>query len=72
MSRRRLIRPSPDPTAPPRVDPRRLIKLRERLTIARRGFQRWLARLKRAGNAIAKQQTQIARLERQIKILEES
>jgi len=71
MPRRRIIRPAAVP-APAPLNQRRLQKLRERLEAARRGFQRWLARLKRAGNAVAKQQTQIARLENQMKKLEET
>ena len=71
MARRRIIRPVAMP-APSPANSRRLQKLRERLEAARRGFQRWLARLKRAGNAVAKQQAQIARLEKQLRQLEQS
>ena len=70
MARRRIVRPSTPPA--PAVDSRRVQMLQERLEMARRGFGRWLARLKRACNAIAKQQTQITRLERQIQKLEEN
>lgn len=69
MTRRRIVRPNAVPTV---IDPRRVQKLQQRLQIVRRGFERWLARLKRACNAVVKQQTQIARLERQIRKLEGS
>ena len=70
MSRRRIVRPTPPPA--PAADPRRVEKLQLRLEVARRGFGRWLSRLKRACRAVEKQQTQIARLEKLIHKLEES
>ena len=70
MSRRRIIRPTAPPA--PLANPRRAQKLQQRLEAARRGFARWLVRLKRACNAVAKQQSQIARLEKLIRKLEES
>lgn len=70
MSRRRIVRPPAPPI--PAVDHRRLEKLQVRLEDARRGFARWLSRLKRAFRAVEKQQGQIARLERQIQKLEET
>jgi hypothetical protein len=66
---RRIIRPTPLPA--PRVNPRRRQQLNDRLETARRGFIRWLTRLKRACRAVEKQQAQIARLERHIQKLEE-
>jgi len=70
MARRRIIRPVHVSVITP-ADSRRLLKLRAELESARRLFQRWLARLKRAGNAVAKQQARIARLEKQLRLLEE-
>ena len=70
MARRRIVRPSPPPALA--ANPRRAQRLQVRLETARHGFARWLARLKRACNAVAKQQAQIARLERQIQRLEET
>ena len=70
MSRRRIVRAALPPA--PAADPRRVEKLQLRLEVARRGFGRWLARLKRACNAVAKQQSQIARLEKLIHKLEDS
>lgn len=70
MARRRIVRPAQPPAPAP--TPHRARRLQERLERARRGLVRWLARLKRACNAVAKQQAQIARLERQIHKLEES
>lgn len=70
MARRRIVRPVPPPARTP--NPHRAQKLQERLEVARSGLVRWLARLKRACNAVAKQQAQIARLERQIQKLEGS
>ena len=46
-------------------------RLRQRLEAERRALARWLARLKRAFNAIVKHQQSIARLERQIRKQEE-
>jgi len=59
---RRIVRPLP-PT-PARPLPCRHGKLQSRLEAARRGFQRWLSKLKRACRAVEKQQSQIARLEK--------
>lgn len=55
-----------------RASDHRILKLRERQEDARRGLGSWMVRLKRASNAVGKQQTQIARLERLIRQLEET
>lgn len=70
MARRRIVRPTlPSASV---VNPARTQRLQQRLEEARRGLGRWLARLRRACNAVAKQQSQIARLEKRIHKLEES
>ena len=68
--RRRLVRPpsTSSPTQPQR--PQALPKARARLTQARNALARWMTRLKRAFNAVMKEQRAIARLERQIRTLE--
>ena len=70
MARRRIVRPTPLPVLA--TNPLRTQRLQQRLETARRGFQRWMVRLKRACNAVAKQQSQIARLEKLIHKQEES
>jgi hypothetical protein len=68
--RRRLVRPPANstPTRSPR--PQALQKARTRLEQVRAALTRWMTRLKRAFNAVDKQQRVIARLERQIRTLE--
>ncbi len=67
---RRIVRPVAPPP-PSRLPSRRQLRLQTRLDAARRGFERWLGRLKRACRAVAKHQAQISRLERRIHQLEE-
>jgi hypothetical protein len=67
--RRRLLRPDlPPPSTPPNSI--QLQKLRCKLAKEHAGLARWLTRLKRAVNAVAKHQRRLARLERQIARLE--
>ena len=64
--RRRVLRPTRE--APP-FDPQRerqIVRRRVRLEQERAGFDRWMARLRRAGNEVAKRQKTIARLEREL------
>lgn len=66
--RRRLLRPVLTNVA----EPQRISRLSRqqarlsRLEQERKGFDRWLTRLKRACRAVEKHQTRIARLERQL------
>ena len=69
--RRHLVRP---PVQPSTAHPKRqqaLQKARTRLLEARQALARWMTRLKRAFNAVLKQQRAISRLERKIRTLEE-
>jgi hypothetical protein len=63
--RRRLVRP-PIPPA----NERQIQKARIKLDRERTGLVRWMSRLKRAFNAVQKQQQRIGRLERRIRQLE--
>lgn len=62
--RRRVLRPpSPTPSPDPprsRVVERRRVQLEQE----RGAFDRWMSRLRRAGNEVAKRQKKIARLQR--------
>lgn len=71
IPRRRLIRPpTPPDHALPETDPY-LRKLRSRLDSERSALARWMTRLKRACNTVAKIQHHMTRLERQITQLED-
>jgi hypothetical protein len=70
LPRRRLIRPAPLP-APNAERDRQVQKLRERLTHERTALARWQTKLKRAFNSVEKIQKKVARIERQISVLEE-
>lgn len=67
--RRRVIRP---PTASTRSPSRRLSALRTRLDREQEALARWMTRLKRAFHSVEKHQLKTARLERQIRTLEET
>ena len=67
--RRRVIRPQPPP---PSVASLRLPRLRARLDEEQQGLARWMAKLKRAFHSFEKHQLRTARLERQIRQLEET
>ena len=67
--RRRVIRPLP---LPPSVASLRLPRLRARLDEEQQGLARWMAKLKRAFHSFEKHQLRAARLERQIRQLEET
>ena len=67
--RRRVIRP-PQPV--PTVNSRRLSTLRTRLDEQQQSLARWMSRLKRAFHSFEKFQQKAARLERQIRTLEET
>jgi hypothetical protein len=70
LPRRQIVRSAPTPTSDPdRL--RRLQRLRNRLEQERAAFTRWMPRLKRAFNAVAKSQLKIVRLERQITQMED-
>ena len=69
MPRRRVIRP-PQPV--PTVTSRRLSTLRTRLDEEQQSLARWMSRLKRAFHSFEKFQQRTARLEKQIRILEET
>jgi lipid II:glycine glycyltransferase (peptidoglycan interpeptide bridge formation enzyme) len=70
LPRRRLIRPAPLPVPHANRD-RQVQKLRERLMHERTALARWQTRLKRAFNSVEKIQKKVARIERQISVLEE-
>jgi hypothetical protein len=70
IPRRRLIPPALPDSLHPDTDPY-LQKLRSRLNSERTTLARWMSRLKRACNTVAKTQTHITRLERQIAQLED-
>ena len=63
--RRRVLRPVRTTVADPQRSAQQQARL-SRLEQERKGFNRWLARLKRAFHALEKHQTRIARLERQL------
>ena len=67
--RRRVIRP-PQPV--PTVTSRRLSTLRTRLDEEQQSLARWMSRLKRAFHSFEKFQQRTARLEKQIRTLEET
>lgn len=61
--RRRVLRP--ERTSEPREPSPRLIARRQsQLQQERDGFERWMTRLRRAANEVARRQKRIARLER--------
>ena len=63
--RRRVIRP-------PHVASRRLSILRTRLDEEQQALARWMSRLKRAFHSFEKYQQKVARLEQQIRTLEDT
>ena len=63
--RRRVLRPVRTITAEPQRSAQQQARL-SRLEQERKGFNRWLTRLKRACRAVEKHQGRIARLERQL------
>ena len=67
--RRRVIRPLP---LPPSAASLRLPRLRARLDEEQQGLARWMAKLRRAFHSFEKHQLRTARLERQIRQLEET
>jgi len=66
--RRRVIRPAI--TSTPSL--RRLPQLRTRLEREQQLLGRWMSRLKRAFHSFEKYQSRVTRLEREIRVLEES
>ncbi len=66
--RRRIVRPTPDPSAQERQ--RQAQKLRTRLDRERVILARWMSRLKRAFHAVEKAQLKVTRIERQLARLE--
>jgi len=71
MPRRRLVRPLALPAASQPQRQRSLQKARTQLDQARSALARWMKRLKRALNAVCKQQHTVTRLEQKIRSLEE-
>ena len=72
VPRRRILRPPP---AGPVLDPARARhqqRWRAQLDTERAALKRWMARLRRAFNAVEKIQRRISRLERQLSHLESS
>ena len=67
--RRRVIRP---PASSTNSVSRRLPALRTKLERERESLTRWMTRLKRAFHSVEKHQLKTARLERQIRTLEET
>jgi hypothetical protein len=63
--RRRVLRPVRAISADPQRSAQHQARL-SRLEQERKGFDRWLTRLKRACSAVEKHQGRIARLERQL------
>ena len=62
----------PAPALPAAERRRRLKKLRAELEAERACWSRWLTRLKRAFGAFTRSQVRVARIERQIKKLEQA
>jgi hypothetical protein len=67
--RRRVIRP---PASSANSASRRLPELRTKLEREHEALTRWMSRLKRAFHSVEKHQLRTARLERQIRTLEET
>ena len=67
--RRRVIRPPASSTHSPS---RRLPSLRTKLEREQEALTRWMTRLRRAFHSVEKHQLKTARLERQIRTLEET
>ena len=67
--RRRVIRPLPLPLSAASL---RLPRLRARLDEEQQGLARWMAKLKRAFHSFEKHQLRAARLEREIRKIEET
>lgn len=63
--RRRVLRPAGTSTAEPQRSEQHQARL-SRLEQERKGFDRWMSRLRRAFRAVEKHQGRIARLERQL------
>jgi hypothetical protein len=70
IPRRRLIRPAPLPS-PDRQRNQQIQKVRDSLDKERTALARWMRRLKRAFNAVDRQQARVARLERKLSHMEE-
>ncbi len=72
--RRRIIRPPSQSlsTSPSPETIRKIASLNATLTRERQVLSRWMSRLKRAFHAVERQQARMARIERQLKKLEES
>ena len=66
--RRSVIRPATRPTS----NARRLSKLHSRLMSEQQSLDRWLVRLKRAFHSFEKHQQRVARVQREIRALENS
>ncbi len=69
--RRRVLRPvrEAQPANPDRE--RQIARRRARLEQERAGFDRWMSRLRRAGNEVSKRQKTIVRLERELSRVEQ-
>lgn len=67
--RRRVLRPA---TSAPTAISAQLSRWRGRLAEEQVALSRWMAKLKRAFHSLEKHQQRVARLERQIRQLEES
>lgn len=70
LPRRRLVR-SPEPASHAH-DPRKTQRLRIRLEHEQTALRRWMARMKRAFHAVEKQEKVVSRLQRQLRLLEET
>jgi hypothetical protein len=64
--RRRVLRPPPPPEPANQQRQLQIAKRLAKLEKERAAFDRWMTRLKRAFNAVQKQQRRISRLERQL------
>ncbi len=64
--RRRVLRPAREVPSFNSERERQLARRRARLEQERAGFDRWMSRLRRAGNEVSKRQKSIARLEREL------
>ena len=67
--RRHVLRPAISVPAATAV---RLSRWREQLGLEQQALSRWMAKLKRAFHSVEKHQQRVARLERQIRQLEET
>jgi hypothetical protein len=72
VTRRRVLRPAATPTPADPKSQRHIERLRARLAREQLAYERWQKRLRRAFNAVQKQNRIVIRLQMQLTRLEES